>query len=76
MCLFDFGMWFARYTLKLQKKKAISVCYFGDGSASEGDFHAALNFASTTESPVLFFVRNNGYIAYKHAYMYIYIELY
>lgn len=30
-------------------------------AASEGDFHAALNMASTTESPVIFFCRNNGY---------------
>ena len=33
----------------------------GEGAASEGDFHAALNIASTTESPVIFFCRNNGY---------------
>jgi 2-oxoisovalerate dehydrogenase E1 component alpha subunit len=31
------------------------VCYFGDGAASEGDFHAALNFAATLESPTIFF---------------------
>lgn len=31
------------------------------GAASEGDFHAALNMASTTDSPVIFFCRNNGY---------------
>ena len=37
------------------------VCYFGDGAASEGDFHAALNFAATLECPVVFFCRNNGY---------------
>lgn len=30
-------------------------------AASEGDFHAALNMAATTSSPVLFFCRNNGY---------------
>lgn len=35
------------------------VCYFGDGAASEGDFHAALNFASTLSAPVVFFCRNN-----------------
>eukprot|EP01138_Halocafeteria_seosinensis_P000289 gb/GECG01000297.1/.p1 GENE.gb/GECG01000297.1/~~gb/GECG01000297.1/.p1 ORF type:complete len:439 (+),score=64.68 gb/GECG01000297.1/:1-1317(+) len=37
------------------------ICYFGEGAASEGDFHAALNFASTLGGPVIFFVRNNGY---------------
>ncbi|KAJ3273315.1 hypothetical protein HDV01_004532 [Terramyces sp. JEL0728] len=49
------------YALKLSGKKAVSICYFGDGAASEGDFHAALNMAATTESPVIFFCRNNGY---------------
>ncbi|CAG9805500.1 unnamed protein product [Chironomus riparius] len=39
----------------------VVVVYFGDGAASEGDFHAALNFAATLECPVIFFVRNNGY---------------
>ncbi len=51
----------AAYALKLQKKDAVSICYFGDGAASEGDCHAAMNIAATTESPVIFFCRNNGY---------------
>jgi 2-oxoisovalerate dehydrogenase E1 component alpha subunit len=37
------------------------ICYFGDGAASEGDFHAALNFSATLEVPIIFFCRNNGY---------------
>jgi 2-oxoisovalerate dehydrogenase E1 component alpha subunit len=37
------------------------VVYFGDGASSEGDTHAAFNFAATLECPVIFFVRNNGY---------------
>jgi 2-oxoisovalerate dehydrogenase E1 component alpha subunit len=37
------------------------ICYFGDGAASEGDAHAALNFSATLECPIIFFVRNNGY---------------
>ena len=51
----------AAYALKLENKKACTICYFGEGAASEGDFHAALNFAATSESPVIFFCRNNGY---------------
>jgi hypothetical protein len=31
------------------------ICYFGEGAASEGDAHAALNFAATLDVPVLFF---------------------
>mmetsp|Transcript_8187 Transcript_8187/g.10595 ORF Transcript_8187/g.10595 Transcript_8187/m.10595 type:complete len:338 (-) Transcript_8187:80-1093(-) len=49
------------YAHKLNKDGHISVCYFGEGAASEGDFHAALNMASTLEAPIVFFCRNNGY---------------
>jgi 2-oxoisovalerate dehydrogenase E1 component alpha subunit len=51
----------AAYAYKLAKKNAVVACYFGDGAASEGDFHAALNMAATLECPVIFFCRNNGY---------------
>jgi len=51
----------AAYALKMQGRDACVVCYFGDGAASEGDFHGALNFAATLECPVIFFCRNNGY---------------
>ena len=37
------------------------MTYFGDGSASEGDFHSALNFAATLRSQCLFYCRNNMY---------------
>ncbi|PIO59363.1 dehydrogenase E1 component [Teladorsagia circumcincta] len=39
----------------------VVVVYFGDGAASEGDAHAAFNFAATLDCPVIFFCRNNGY---------------
>lgn len=51
----------AAYALKMAKKKLVAVSFFGDGSASEGDCHAAMNIAATTESPTIFFCRNNGY---------------
>ncbi|MEO9701305.1 thiamine pyrophosphate-dependent dehydrogenase E1 component subunit alpha, partial [Marinobacter alexandrii] len=34
---------------------------FGEGAASEGDFHAALNMAAVHRVPVIFLCRNNGY---------------
>lgn len=37
------------------------MCYFGEGAASEGDFHAALNISATRSTPVVFICRNNGY---------------
>lgn len=39
----------------------MATVYFGEGAASEGDFHAALNFAATLGCPVLFICRNNGW---------------
>jgi len=51
----------AAYAFKVQQKDAVAICYFGEGAASEGDFHAALNFSATLDVPVLFFCRNNGY---------------
>lgn len=51
----------AGYAMKLSGRPNAVICYFGDGAASEGDFHAALNFASTLECPTIFFCRNNGY---------------
>ncbi|GJQ74406.1 hypothetical protein Trydic_g21277 [Trypoxylus dichotomus] len=49
----------AAYALKGKDK--VVICYFGEGAASEGDAHAALNMAATLECPVIFFCRNNGY---------------
>ncbi|KAK9096248.1 hypothetical protein Sjap_021745 [Stephania japonica] len=51
----------AAYAMKMDKKNACAVTYFGDGSTSEGDFHAALNFAAVMEAPVIFICRNNGW---------------
>lgn len=57
----------AAYGLKLQSLQnpnnpsRIVACYFGEGAASEGDFHAGLNIAATRGCPVVFVCRNNGY---------------
>ncbi|OMJ17842.1 2-oxoisovalerate dehydrogenase subunit alpha, mitochondrial [Smittium culicis] len=49
------------YAQKREGKKNCTVCFFGEGAASEGDFHAALNMSSTLGAPVIFYCRNNGY---------------
>ena len=49
----------AGYHYRVQGMDKIAVTYFGDGAASEGDFHSALNFAATLKSQTLFFCRNN-----------------
>lgn len=49
------------YGQKLSGTDACTLCYFGEGAASEGDFHAGLNMAAVSNCPVVFLVRNNGY---------------
>jgi 2-oxoisovalerate dehydrogenase E1 component alpha subunit len=49
------------YAQKLRGLNNVTLCYFGEGAASEGDFHAGLNMAAVHKAPVLFFCRNNGY---------------
>ncbi|KAI5305740.1 hypothetical protein KEM55_008875, partial [Ascosphaera atra] len=57
----------AAYALKFQALQnpdlpsRVVACYFGEGAASEGDFHAALNMAAVKSCPVIFICRNNGY---------------
>lgn len=49
------------HAMKVQGKANCAICYFGEGAASEGDFHGALNMASLLKVPAIFFCRNNGY---------------
>ncbi|VDN95312.1 unnamed protein product [Brugia pahangi] len=49
------------YAFKREKNGRIVLAYFGEGAASEGDAHGAMNMASTLKCPVIFFCRNNGY---------------
>jgi len=49
------------YGQKLAGEGQCTTVFFGEGAASEGDFHAALNMAAVHQVPVIFFCRNNGY---------------
>ncbi|GAB4257955.1 MAG: dehydrogenase E1 component subunit alpha/beta [Vicingaceae bacterium] len=46
---------------KLKKEQKATLVFTGDGGASEGDFHEALNTAAVWQLPVIFLVENNGY---------------
>jgi 2-oxoisovalerate dehydrogenase E1 component alpha subunit len=46
---------------KLDRSGACAVAYFGDGSASEGDFHEAANMAGVFRAPLVLFCQNNGW---------------
>ncbi len=50
------------YANKLRGKDSLVICYFGEGAASEGDAHAAMNFAATKDVPIIFF----WYTSYSH----------
>ncbi len=48
------------YAARLQgEPDTCALTYMGDGATSEGDFHEAMNFASTWNLPVIFIVQNN-----------------
>lgn len=44
---------------KLKKEEKVCLVITGDGGASEGDFHEALNVAAVWKLPVIFLVENN-----------------
>lgn len=47
--------------LRKQGSDAVVLTYFGEGSASEGDAHEALNLAGVMRAPVIFLLQNNGW---------------
>jgi 2-oxoisovalerate dehydrogenase E1 component alpha subunit len=49
------------HAARLKGEDTVALVMLGDGATSEGDTHAALNFAAVWQSPVVFFVQNNGY---------------
>lgn len=57
----------AAYSVKRTGDGRCVICYFGEGTSSEGDAHAAFNFAATLECPVIFFwsVHYSGNVSYS-----------
>ncbi len=46
---------------KMQKRKNVTVVFFGEGAMAEGEFHEAMNLAKLWKLPVLFACENNYY---------------
>ncbi len=46
---------------KLQQRKRVTACFFGDGAVAEGAFHESMNLAALWKLPVLFVCENNQY---------------
>ncbi|MGQ0627660.1 MAG: pyruvate dehydrogenase (acetyl-transferring) E1 component subunit alpha [Phycisphaerales bacterium] len=47
------------WAFKMRQEDRVVITYFGDGATSEGDFHEAMNFATTFKVPAIFFCQNN-----------------
>ncbi|HZX00559.1 MAG TPA: thiamine pyrophosphate-dependent dehydrogenase E1 component subunit alpha [Trueperaceae bacterium] len=47
--------------MKLAGKSQVTLCSFGDGATSEGDWHAGVNLAGAQGAPIVFACQNNGY---------------
>jgi pyruvate dehydrogenase E1 component alpha subunit len=46
---------------KMQGRKTVTACFFGDGAVDEGEFHESMNLAALWRLPVLFVCENNLY---------------
>ena len=46
---------------KLQGRRRVTACFFGDGAVAEGEFHECMNLAALWNLPVLFLCENNRY---------------
>lgn len=46
---------------RLQERRRVTACFFGDGAVAEGEFHESLNLAALWSLPVLFVCENNLY---------------
>jgi len=46
---------------KMQGRRRVSCCFFGDGAVAEGAFHESMNLAALWQLPVLFVCENNLY---------------
>ncbi len=49
------------WAAKLRGEDRVVATFFGDGATSEGDFHEAMNFATTLKVPCIFFCQNNSW---------------
>lgn len=46
---------------RMQRRRAVTACFFGDGATAEGEFAESLNLAALWKLPVLFLCENNLY---------------
>ena len=49
------------YAAKFMGDDSVTLCTFGDGATSQGEFHEGVNFAAVHKLPVVFVCENNSY---------------
>ena len=49
------------YAAKLKGEGSVTLCTFGEGGTSHGEFHEGVNFAAVHRLPVVFVCENNSY---------------
>ena len=49
------------HAMKLKREPRVAMCFFGDGSASQGLAHEAMNWAAVFQLPVVIICENNQY---------------
>jgi pyruvate dehydrogenase E1 component alpha subunit len=49
------------FAIRYEGRDAVILCFFGDGSVPQGEFHESLNLAALWKLPVIFICENNRY---------------
>ena len=49
------------YAARFRQTENVALAFLGEGTASQGDFHTALNFSGVLNAQTIFVIRNNGY---------------
>jgi pyruvate dehydrogenase E1 component alpha subunit len=49
------------FAIRYEERDAVILCFFGDGSVPQGEFHESLNLAALWKLPVVFVIENNRY---------------
>jgi pyruvate dehydrogenase E1 component alpha subunit len=56
----------AAYSAQYRGTDQVTVCYFGDGAASQGAAHESINMAAVHRLPIVYVCENNLYAATSH----------
>src|SRR5262245_15166598 len=49
------------FAIKYEERDRVILCFFGDGSVPQGEFHESLNLAALWKLPVVYICENNRY---------------